>query len=325
MVLYGFRALFLSLQELGFEEDRDFERLGRSDWDVLCSPDEFVKLVGSLDQADIIEMRPIVGSRYFIKTRVGNYDIHIVKPGKDSSNSILYTRFNERGSSVSDENGNVFHACNLFYLFKIKQSHRFIRRGFSKTMEDYYRILDILEDLGSMTEVQSDGPLNVFYQKRFEETLVRADLAASHINLKQNKDGFFDTKGFSYVYDHDSIHRSVKMTDEPIYKKMLVPGEEVACSKERFDGLPLEQKRFAVLEESYVIAIERFLSRGASKSPKESFLAALEKVCTTLTKGWFRQFAYENYREVVCLYDDFFWEKFNKDLALGRIAPFVAE
>lgn len=31
-------------------------------------------------------------------------------------------------------------------------------------------------------------------------------------------------------------------------------------------------------------------------------MMALEKVCTSITSGWFREYAYENYYEVVAMY-----------------------
>ena len=44
-----------------------------------------------------------------------------------------------------------------------------------------------------------------------------------------------------------------------------------------------------------VIALERYLIPMISKNQETSYLSALVRICTTLTKGWFRQFAIDNY------------------------------
>ena len=44
-----------------------------------------------------------------------------------------------------------------------------------------------------------------------------------------------------------------------------------------------------------VIALERYLIPMISKNHKTAYHLALNRVCTTLTKGWFRQFAIDNY------------------------------
>ena len=44
-----------------------------------------------------------------------------------------------------------------------------------------------------------------------------------------------------------------------------------------------------------VIALERYLIPMASKNHETSYQLALIRICTTLTKGWFRQFAIDNY------------------------------
>src|SRR3954471_14591001 len=44
-----------------------------------------------------------------------------------------------------------------------------------------------------------------------------------------------------------------------------------------------------------VIALERYLIPMISKNQETSYHSALVRICTTLTKGWFRQFAIDNY------------------------------
>jgi hypothetical protein len=47
------------------------------------------------------------------------------------------------------------------------------------------------------------------------------------------------------------------------------------------------------------IALGRYLlPQVRVEDPTEAYLLALEHVCTTLTKGWFRDFAASNFRTV---------------------------
>ena len=46
------------------------------------------------------------------------------------------------------------------------------------------------------------------------------------------------------------------------------------------------------------IALERYLIPMISKNQQTSYNLALIRICTTLTKGWFRQFAIDNYPRI---------------------------
>lgn len=309
MLIYGFRALckYITMDKF------DLERFYKSDYDVIVSLDEFNVLLENFGE-DILEMKPFPTNNYFIKTNKGNYDVHIIN--QNTSNRLLYENQKDYIGKelVFDQFGNTFNVLKLETLYELKKSHRMIRRNFNKTMKDFYRIKDLLG---------KDVEESEFYKLRLKETLVRADKDARHINLNQSKDDFFDTKGVTYIYDHDSIHDSIKLTNIAMYKKILVPGADVLCSKELWNNLSKYEKFCCVLEECYTISIERFLSKDKYlENPKLAFDIALEKVCTNLCKGWFREFAYSNYREVLNMYDSSFWDKFKNDLKNGKILPF---
>lgn len=309
MLLYGFRALakFITL------DSNDVDRLIKSDYDLLVSLDEFNNLIESFGNS-IIELKPIGRSGFYVKTTEGNYDIHITY--FEGSNKYLYENKERYISKFIglDLFGNTFNVVSLETLYEFKKSHRMIRRNFNKTMKDYYRIKSLLN---------KDIEESEFYKLRLKETLIRADKDARHINLNQSKDDFFNTKGVTYIYDHDSIHDSIKLTNIAMYKKILVPGEDVLCSKELWNKLTEYERFCCVLEECYTISIERFLSKGKYiENPRLAFEIALEKVCTNLCKGWFREFAYSNYQEVLNMYDSNFWNKFQNDLTNGKILPF---
>lgn len=122
------------------------------------------------------------------------------------------------------------------------------------------------------------------------------------------------------MYDHDTIHLSVMRGDRPAYEMFKADQAEVMCSKDLFMAQPRQIQLNAVLEESLVLALERSqIPHGKHVSPRKSFDMALEKVCTSITSGWFRSFAWENYFSVAAMYDDNYVTKFWDDVESGLV------
>src|SRR3954452_13976362 len=65
--------------------------------------------------------------------------------------------------------------------------------------------------------------------------------------------------------------------------------------KSLFQKVDYQTQLNCVKEEAMVIALERYLIPMISKNHESSYQSALVRICTTLTKGWFRQFAIDNY------------------------------
>src|SRR5690606_9855394 len=71
------------------------------------------------------------------------------------------------------------------------------------------------------------------------------------------KGEFFSDDGIKYVYDHDSIHENVAIGEKPAYSYYQPDGEQIGASKEMFFRAPLATRLLGVLEESYVLSLER--------------------------------------------------------------------
>src|SRR3954462_7872894 len=65
--------------------------------------------------------------------------------------------------------------------------------------------------------------------------------------------------------------------------------------KSLFQQIDYQTQLNCIKEEAMVIALERYLIPMNSKNHEFSYQSALVRICTTLTKGWFRQFAIDNY------------------------------
>lgn len=201
----------------------------------------------------------------------------------------------------------------LDLLYTIKMSHRFKKNSphFRKTMDDILA----MRKLGAKIRPEYEE----FYKKRQEESYNYA-----HPKLNVSKGDFFKGDGVQYVYDHDSIHEAIAKQKRPAYRNYIIEGEDVLCSKDKFMACSERIKLFGVLEEAYVLALERSQIPFKGKiTPRQSFEIALMKVCTSITSGWFREYAWENYYRVKALYTDYYVEKFWNAVASGKVKPHV--
>lgn len=178
-------------------------------------------------------------------------------------------------------------------LMIIRRSHLRRPLNFSKNILEYHRMK---KEFGPIPE--EDFPLLEKITKANKK--LYGDKTPS---LNKSKADFFDDYVTKY-YDHDDIHRATCYYDEPIFTKLKPDSDKVWCSKSKFFELSLEDRIRCVREEGFVIALERFIIpkiKNSEKAPPPRFCfeKALNKICTTLTSGWFRDFAIENYIEII--------------------------
>jgi hypothetical protein len=210
---------------------------------------------------------------------------------------------------ITDEG---YKVPSLDLLFTLKSSHKFLRNSphFWKTMMDY----KLMQAFGAKIKEEYKD----FYKIREKETYYY-----KHPSLNQSKDAFFSDDGIKYVYDHDSIHESVKTYSKPAYTYYLKDNSEVQCDKNKFFSCSKEIQMAGVTEEAKVLAIERSLvPHFGVKTPKQAFVFALSKVCSSITSGYFRDFAYENAFDILKNYKDGYWEKFQDDVANGKVKAY---
>lgn len=207
------------------------------------------------------------------------------------------------------EGANLFPSLDV--LLAIKLTHRYLKNSphFLKTMRD----IQIFRDRGAHTP-QSTQFL------RWMERRVRETYAYAHPSLMKPKDKFFAGDGVNYVYDHDSIHEAMaEKCCGPAYHAYAVEDHEVLSSKEKFFEVSEETRLRGVLEEALVLAIERSQVPYPETAPKRSFDIALMKVCTSITSGWFRTFAWEHYDEVQAMYEPDYVDRFWAAVKSGKV------
>lgn len=286
------------------------------DYDIIGSYDDVVKYIemkmtsGFINHDEKYSFYPINSGKKIIARR-GTLIIEaeIAWPGSTAEKLLNIIK-----NDPSTHNDTNYYNClipSLDVLYMLKMSHRFLKNSphFQKTMDD------IWEMRCSNAKIREEHM--EFFKEREKETYTY-----SHPKLNQDKKNFFSGDGVKYVFDHDSIHESMKLMKRPAYTYFKPENSEVWCSKEMFFECDEEIRINAVLEESLVLALERSQIPFPKTKPINSFKKALEKVCTSITSGWFREYSWDHYDDVYIKFlkvRSNYVEKFWKDVESGIV------
>lgn len=234
-------------------------------------------------------------------------EFEIIQPGS-SAELLVELVYNDPETIYTDNFGAI---PNFDLLFTIKSSHKYKKNSphFWKTFGDYH----IMKKLGA--KIRDD--YKEFFKLREKESYNYA-----HPKLNQDKKSFFSDDSIDYVYDHDSIHEAVKLYDKPAYVYFKKDGAEVQVDKNKFFNCPREIQLASVFEESAVLAIERSLvPHPGVLTPEQAWRLALSKVLSSITSGWWREWAYENALDVLKIYRKDYFEIFQKAIDDGVVRP----
>lgn len=293
MLLIGSRAMQTHVPEIG-REPKDF--------DYICNETEWQNQVDEHKYtANVIERN---GNKGHIFTS-GNVHLEFDIAQEGDSNYKLLELTSEFSWTAP-----------LDILLLLKMSHRYRKNSphFLKTMYDIH----MLRRAGAKITPELEPILKL----REKETYTYA-----HPKLNVTKKEFFNGDDVPYIYDHDSIHEVVAFLDRPAYTYYMTDGEQVKASMDKFFEQEKHIQLLGVLEESMVLAAERSqIPNEFQLAPRLSFNMALEKVCTSITSGRFREFAWENYYIVQKMYDslggDAWVEKVKQAITEDKLRPF---
>lgn len=302
MILIGSRALVLRAPGLLDRKPLDY--------DFIASKEEAESFIEKNSDKIKINERLDFEKKIIVKGD-SIIEFELIKP--DSSNEMAQDLINNDKETVNLQFGGMpMQVPSLDMLYTIKSSHKYLKNSdhFWKNAMDYHR----MKAVGAKIRPEFKD----FHSLREKETYTY-----KHPKLNQSKSSFFADGSLLYKYDHDSIHVAVKNLDKPAYRYYMKDGEEVQCDRAKFDALPENIKMLGVQEESAVLAIERSLvPHPGVWSPKQAWHFALSKVCTSITSGWFRAFAYENLFKILKIYPENYFEKFQSALADGIVKAF---
>lgn len=287
------------------------------DYDFLCSTEEMpIALKGIMEfcSPETVIFHNNTNDHCAVQTDYGIYEFYIGHSNNSTEQLLKYCE------SIPDGTVDSAKTASVHVQYMLKMSHRFLRNSphFLKTMQDIHT----LRSQGAVL----DDELQRILELREKETY-----NYKHPDLSVNKGSFFNGDDVPYIYDHDTIHEAIAIGTEPAYKKYMKDGEEVMTSKEKFFACDEYTRLLGVYEEACVLALERsqipFSIEGTEEgvsapTPKHSFITALIKVCTSITSGWFRLYAWENFYKVIKMYrhlgEDDFIQRFEKNRSVLR-------
>lgn len=307
MIVLGSKALHLNL-------NNNLARFNKSDIDVVMSLDDFTAFI-SKNQPFITKMVPTSSTKYSLRLsdkHIQHYEIEISFKG--SSQWLLDNQSIISAGMFSDSFGNDFHFVNSEVLYLTKKSHIHYPIHYDKSIADYSLLKTVIDKEKVKT-------YQLYYDLRLQETKDRINKRLPTLN-RTNEDFFDRSKNVvGYVFEHDDIHEAIKHYERPVYEMMKKDFSKAWCEKDMFHNLPHEYKVRCVQEEAYVIALERYiiLRKGHYKDPQLAYKAALQRICTTLCSGFFRDFAVDNYFEILDAYSDNYVDKFKEKLFAGLV------
>ncbi len=267
-----------------------YDDIKNSDWDFIADEPDWEAFKARMWGAEVeVQNENVRAFKCMHNGRETFFEAYILKEGMNANSDAMLLNYAD--FKCKKDNISGFHWATPEMCLAIKLSHRYKKNNpfFRKTMHH----IRFLRNKG----IKLSSPLELIVKEREKETL-----NYSHPKLDVSKNTFFNDT--IYTLDHDSIHRAVALADRPAYTFYMKDDSEVMTSREKFEALPEAIKLAGVYEETCVLALERSQVPNDFKnvSAEHSFMMALEKVCTSITSGWFREYAWENYYKVVHMY-----------------------
>ena len=236
------------------------------------------------------------------------FEIEIASPGSSGATILQLTekKLIMKGDELKTETDN-YEIASLAVLEAIKTSHIIFPYNWRKHMEDLDLIRAKLGREKNYVPKRSEDLEKLIIHRRLEHYM-RLGVPGSHINLNKMNEDFLENESLLYVdkyIKHDDIHLRVMIDGKaPAYDELRTDKNKAMMSKDLFEKASPQMQLNCVREEAMSIALERYLLPDREKDAQVAYTKALIRVCTTLTKGWFREFAVNVYHLVCKLETD---------------------
>jgi hypothetical protein len=301
MIIVGSTALAEHCRFLGIPFRRP------QDLDIMCTEKDMLDFC---DRHDLyIDEKN--GSHYLVYDPPGFRAIEF-QVAEESPATAAYIAGRKESNSAIEVYGEPIALASVDMLYSLKRSHRFLARHWEKHIRDYHLLKSLVGGVDSMPEITKLKSDETKHTKHSP-------------SLNKSKDEFFKDDVSNHTFEHDEIHHVMAHREWPMFMYIADSSSgTVKSSKEKFFALTYEQQIQCVLEEAYVIALERgilpLLYEGKKLAdPKSAFQWSMMRICTTLTSGYFRDFAVEHYPDICTKYNPNYVDKFLKAVDNGYI------
>lgn len=319
MIIIGSRAMLID----SFDNDSNI-RFEKSDYDVIMTREQFNKWIDNAND-NIISIYPTNKNKYSAKISFnGNKVKYEIEIATDNSSAKLLIdnidRVTVSNRFIGGIFGELYRILSKEYLLLTKRSHIIYPVHFEKTINDYNFLK---KECGTF---EHDEYMKKYYELRSNEAKERYSKYKTP-KLNVTTEDFFSSKlNVPNYFVHDDIHHIMAHYDKPVFTMMQKDSSKAWCEKDMFFDLPYEYQVRCVQEEAYVIALERYIIPQYGDDWMDFFKCykkAVQRICTTLCSGWFREFAIENYENVIDWYNPLFVDKFYNAFDKEKILPIV--
>ena len=251
-------------------------------------------------------MNFLIGSRAVILDGyrdISDSDYDVVyedKPTLSCKNEMFHIDKNPAMHMLKDKisteieiEGQKFFIPTSEALYTIKYSHSFWDIKWNKTMWD----ISFFQSAG----IKLDEP---FFRALYAGWESIRGKKPARLNVSNND--FFTAK-VDRKYKHDDLHLATCYYDRPIYERCKKDLNSAMVDRTLFNNLSHENKINMVKEEVYAIALERFVI-PKQMNDKLAYKLGLKKIITSLSKGWFPEFAVSNWNNIKNLDYDYVYQ-----------------
>lgn len=324
------------------------------DTDIICTFDEFRTESARIKAEEgMTRCVPLSDKKFHVRNAAGwNYEFEIAWPGSSGEDLL---KMYQAGQKYAYPDA----------LLALKLSHRYLKNSphFLKTMRTIQHLRAAGVEVGPGLEdwlVKREAETYVYKHPKLDVSK-QEFFAGDGVNYVYDHDSIHETVALLPVVPkccvptleeeallangdcqpeelwggkRPTCHKclNAEPVHRPAYTFYMKDGAAVMTSKEKFFAVDEQIRLFGVYEETCVLALERSqiphgLGKEGGPTPRWSFEMALMKVCTSITSGWFREFAWENYDKVLDLYEqlgeDDFIKRFERNKHL--LKPFKQE
>lgn len=262
-----------------------------ADFDIIATRAEFDKLVEINSARTTHQKSNFDGMKHHLRVDGKPLEIELAMPG---GSNVMLMELNT-GPTIS------LFGCDMqigdpAVLLAVKRSHLNLPINWWKHILDYHK-------LKALNPIMTDAHNKAWKLRRVESETRWGKMPKP--NLMVSNDEFFgkSQKVVNRTFVHDDLHFSTCFYSRPLYERLKTDQSLAWCDRKLFEALSHEDQIKCVQEEAFSIALERkvipAMNEGREFSAELSFRHAVERIGTTLTSGWFREFTQENALEIL--------------------------
>lgn len=247
----------------------------------------------------------------------GGHRYRLVRLAEDDPRRAFLAA-NRHRPLLEDTPAGPVHIASPTSVALIWRAGLYLQAGFHRRIDDYHRLRARLGETPVSPEERQA------YEALRAGLLARVDGERADWNMRVSNEEFFGDFKYRWLraFAHDALHLATCYGEVPIYRQLKSDPAQAHVPRRAFEQLPHAERIRLVREECYALALERVLipaeDLGEACDERRAFQHALRRICTSLARGWFRDFAIDHHPEI-SRYDKAFVEDYRQALRRGAL------